>query len=106
MPSCQLALSLQRPPRALRIQVPLPTSSRVKIWPAVKPPRSRLPAASAMPVPAAFTSRRTVPSPDSGPTVTSMTAPAGGGDAGDRAGQAAGEDRREVARRRRRSRSR
>jgi hypothetical protein len=53
----------------------LPISRRVKICPAVKPPLSGLPAASVMPVPAAFTSSRTVPSPESGPTVTSTAAP-------------------------------
>ena len=49
----------------------------MKICPVVKPPLNMLPAASVMPVPAAFTSSRTVPSPESGPTVTSTALPVG-----------------------------
>src|SRR5262249_2182686 len=75
MPSCRSALSVQSPPLTARSHVPLPISRRVKICPVVKPPFTALPAASVMPVPAAFTSSRTVPSPESGPTVTSTVAP-------------------------------
>ena len=91
-PSCQFVYGRPRGRRsAPRIQVPLPTSEARVGLPGREHAGRGVAGGSVDAGAGGFTSSRTVPSPVSGPTVTSTAGTGGCGNAGDRPGQAAAE---------------